>query len=422
MSSADRNSAQPSANDLDDVILQSIDGPLEQQQREELHRRIENDPVARDKFLDLQAEHRLLSQVLNNRDADFTSAVMNKILPNSSISLQAKNTQTTNRRSKASISPTPSNWWRTKSFPMIKSLIAAAIFVVLVRVSLFQPAEALGRIEGSISGITIGSVTAKEGMPITYNQSVQVTEGNAAHVRLIDGTLINLSGGSEARIERLDKRLIVHLIAGRVEAEVAHQAPGHHFSIEGNRATATAIGTRFIVWADVQEMHVTVTEGEVAVTRRSDGNALSLQQGQRVSVAEKATFAVKSERESSGEVAITGITLIDAERHLPIPEFSPLVHGATLDLAKLPSRMLNMLFSYKSAVADVDVLLEGPNKTISRQDRCRPFTMYGNTGDYYREWKPTTGIYHLTVKPIGFDQHDGNDYKISFTVVDSASK
>jgi hypothetical protein len=351
--------------------------------------------------------------VLNNRDADFTASVMTKILP------RRENIQTTDRRPTASASPMPSIWWRTKSFPIIKSMVAAALLVLLIRVSLFQPAEPLGWIEGSVTGISIGSVPATVGMPITFNKSVQVTDGSVAQVRLIDGTLVNLSGGSEARIERLNKRLIVHLIAGRAEAEVAHQVPGHHFSIEGKRATATAIGTRFIVWADVQEMHVTVTEGEVAVTRRSDGNALSLQQGQRVSVAEQAIFAVKSERESSGEVAITSILLVDAERHLPIPEFSPLVDGATLDLAKLPSRKLNMLFVHKSEVAEVDVLLEGPDKTISRQDLWRPFTMYGNTGEYYRPWKPTTGVYHLTVKPIGYDQHDGITKKITFTVVDS---
>ena len=418
MSSADRNSAQPSASDFDDVMLQSIDGTLDQQQRDELYKRIENDLVAREKFLDWHAEHRLLSQVLNNRDADFTSAVMTKILP---ILPQVKKSQRTTRRPTASASPTPSFWWRTKSFPIIQSLVAAAVLVVLIRVSLFQPAEPLGWIEGSITGISIGSVPATDGMPITFDKSVLVTEGSAAHVRLMDGTLINLSGGSEARIERLDKRLIVHLIAGRVEAEVAHQAPGHHFSIEGNRATATAIGTRFIVWADKQEMHVTVTEGEVAVTRRSDGNAVSLQQGERVSVAEKLSFAVKSKPESSGEVAITSIALIDAEQHRPISEFTPLIDGATLDLATLPSRKLNMLFTEKPGVADVDVLLEGPNKTISRQDLCRPFTMYGNTGEYFRQWEPRTGVYHLTVTPIGYDQHNGIPYKITFTVVDSGN-
>ena len=122
---------------------------------------------------------------------------------------------------------------------------------------------------------------------------------------------------------------------------------------------------------------------------------------------------------SSGQ-AVVSFTLINADTDQPIASLSPLTNGATLNLAMLPTRNLNIRANTSPAtVGSVRFGLDGKSN-YRTQDRV-PYALGGDNNGNYSTWKPSLGTHTLTARP--YTRSDargtaGTALTITFSVID----
>lgn len=97
-------------------------------------------------------------------------------------------------------------------------------------------------------------------------------------------------------------------------------------------------------------------------------------------------------------IAITSVTLINADTDQPIPGFEALPDEVTLRLSQLPTRHINLRFNAPAAVKMLTFTLPGCSLRASGTERGRPFSL-SNDKDDYKPWSPPKGSYLLTVTP-----------------------
>src|SRR5258706_12818263 len=120
---------------------------------------------------------------------------------------------------------------------------------------------------------------------------------------------------------------------------------------------------------------------------------------------------------------VSGLTLINADTDQPISGFDPLASGATLNLAVLPTRHLNMRANTVGTVASVRFDLDAT--TNFRTENTAPYALAGNSGPDYAAWTPSLGSH--TVKATAFSASGGTGTVVGttltlpFTVTDSAT-
>ncbi|QNF32003.1 heparin lyase I family protein [Adhaeribacter swui] len=85
------------------------------------------------------------------------------------------------------------------------------------------------------------------------------------------------------------------------------------------------------------------------------------------------------------------LTLMNADTHLPI---QPLTNGAILDLAKLPTRNLNILATSSKTIGSIVFSLSGAQVSNSMQSSA-PYSVFGDSGGKYLTWTPVAGTYSL---------------------------
>jgi len=103
-------------------------------------------------------------------------------------------------------------------------------------------------------------------------------------------------------------------------------------------------------------------------------------------------------RTETRRLAVTSFTLINAETNQPIAGFNPLRDGATLNLAKLPTKSLNIRANTAPrAVGSVRFSLDG--KANFRTEGSAPYALAGDQGGDYSAWTPTVGSHTLTATP-----------------------
>lgn len=117
---------------------------------------------------------------------------------------------------------------------------------------------------------------------------------------------------------------------------------------------------------------------------------------------------------------VTGLTLINADTDQPVAGFDPLVDGAVLNLAKLPTRNLNLRANTSpSPVGSVRFGLDGDPDY--RTESAVPYALAGDNAGDYAAWTPSLGAHSVTATP--YDQAGGagtagTSLALSFTVVD----
>jgi transmembrane sensor len=122
---------------------------------------------------------------------------------------------------------------------------------------------------------------------VTDNSAwVTTPAGAARQVRLADGSIVLLGGGTTMRINFSDAHRTVAMALGRARFRVAHDAR-RPFRVEARGGTVTATGTLFDVWIRPgQRVQVTLLEGAVLVkpprAKAMDRRSISLRAGQRV--------------------------------------------------------------------------------------------------------------------------------------------
>jgi hypothetical protein len=123
------------------------------------------------------------------------------------------------------------------------------------------------------------------------------------------------------------------------------------------------------------------------------------------------------------EPAVTNLTLINADSDLPIAGYDPIAAGATLNLATLPTRNLNIRANVNSLTKSV---IFGYDDTDTyRKESLAPFAIGGDASGNYSAWTPAVGTHEVRVTPYSTTSYSGDvgdTYSLSFTVTDAAGK
>jgi hypothetical protein len=123
----------------------------------------------------------------------------------------------------------------------------------------------------------------------------------------------------------------------------------------------------------------------------------------------------------TGSIAVSKLTLINADTDQPISGFDPLVSGATLNLGTLPTRNLNIAATTSpGTVGSVLFTLDGQ---VTKENGW-PYALGGNNGTDYLPWTPTAGSH--TLKAVAYTGADGTGsasaaLTINFTVSSGTS-
>lgn len=159
--------------------------------------------------------------------------------------------------------------------------------------------------------------------------------------------------------------------------------------------------------------------------------------GRPVDVAADAAGAIYVSDDESGTIyrfartaaaqRVATFTLFDATTDRPIAGYDPLPNGATLDLAALPSRALNVRANTDpTRVGSVRFGLDA--NASFRVESVFPYVLAGDrtSGGVtdYLPWTPTVGTHTLTATPFtgsGATGTAGTPLQVTFTVVDRAA-
>lgn len=122
--------------------------------------------------------------------------------------------------------------------------------------------------------------------------------------------------------------------------------------------------------------------------------------------------------------AVESFTLINADTDLPIAAFDPLLDGAEIDLALLPTNNLNIRANTSPAVVgSVQFDLDG---SINYQtESVAPYALEGDSNGDYNPWTPPLGLRTLTATPFtgsGGGGTAGDALTINFSVVNDPGK
>ena len=292
-------------------------------------------------------------------------------------------------------------------------LAAAAAFLFMVhaynRKTIADTQAALCAEIIEIQGeVRINTAQAKARDKVRPGQKLRTSPGGRVKVRYEDRSTLELKGDSRLLLRenasRTDLSKRYKLDCGELEADVAKQKAGHPMRIATPNAEAKVIGTRFMLRAETGSARLEVAEGRVRLTRLSDKKSVDVDGGYYAVATEGKALEVAripgAEPPPAG-IAVTSFTLINADTDKPIPAFDPLIDGAVLNLAKLPTRNLNVRANTSPAeVGSVTFALDGK---IHNTEGGAPYALAQEEtqreGEGYKAWTPPLGQHTLTATP-----------------------
>src|SRR4051812_17781644 len=95
---------------------------------------------------------------------------------------------------------------------------------------------------------------------------------------------------------------------------------------------------------------------------------------------------------------VTSFTLINADTDQPVPGFTTLIAGTTIDLAALPTRRLNIRANVGLNVKSVKFGFDA--NAIYKIESGAPYALAGNNGADFFAWTPAVGSH--TVKGTAY--------------------
>lgn len=123
------------------------------------------------------------------------------------------------------------------------------------------------------------------------------------------------------------------------------------------------------------------------------------------------------------DMEITGFTLINADTDRPIPGFDPIPDRAVLNLAKLPTRNLNIRANTRpDRVGAVRFTLDG---AVRKPEKDPPYALQADLEGDYPAWTPPPGPHTLTAIPYADGKASGpkgRGLTVTFTVIDPGSE
>ncbi len=119
---------------------------------------------------------------------------------------------------------------------------------------------------------------------------------------------------------------------------------------------------------------------------------------------------------------VQSFTLMNADTDKPIPAFDPIPPGATLNLALLPTRNLNMRVNLRNGFTGAFRFALNANDDFRREGSA-PYAMAGDQLGDYHPWTPSPGPHKVTAYPYAKGEPLGPGhlppYVLSFVVTDS---
>jgi hypothetical protein len=118
--------------------------------------------------------------------------------------------------------------------------------------------------------------------------------------------------------------------------------------------------------------------------------------------------------------SVTGFTLVNADSD---QDLGPLVGGATINLAALPTRNLNVRANTSPATVGSVRFGYDANAAYATENAA-PYALAGDSSGDYKAWTPSTGLHVLTATPYSLANAGGSAgtaLSVSFTVVDQAN-
>ncbi|MDB5333344.1 MAG: Ig family protein, partial [Phycisphaerales bacterium] len=116
--------------------------------------------------------------------------------------------------------------------------------------------------------------------------------------------------------------------------------------------------------------------------------------------------------------AVTGLILVNADTGKDI---APLTNGETINLAKLPTRHLNVRAQVTSDTRSVKFAYDTAPIHV---ENWAPYDLAGDSGwGHYSRWTPKVGSHTLVATPYtryGLHGQAGTSDKVTFKVIDNA--
>ncbi|GAB4093030.1 malectin domain-containing carbohydrate-binding protein [Flaviaesturariibacter terrae] len=124
---------------------------------------------------------------------------------------------------------------------------------------------------------------------------------------------------------------------------------------------------------------------------------------------------------AGGTQALGSFTLVNADNE---QDLMTLASGATINLATLPTRNLNVRANTVPATVGSVVFALGGTQVRNVTETSAPYALFGDNAGNYNPWTPATGSYSLTGTPYsaaGGTGTAGTPLTVSFTVIDNAA-
>ncbi|MBN1672595.1 MAG: FecR domain-containing protein [Kiritimatiellae bacterium] len=261
---------------------------------------------------------------------------------------------------------------------------------------------AVARITNAGPGVTIvrsaTSIAAHGGMHLLNGDILCTPPG--AEAAIVHGTasnVIRLGDDTYLRLAADGRENQLEVETGSVEAAIARQMPGRAYTFVSPHAVATVVGTRLRIEVRATATQVAVGEGAVRVSNRQTGEVVLLHAGQQATVAAQTQMTPAT----PSLPAVVGFTLIDADRDTPLTGFDPIADGATIRLAALPTRNLNIRANTRPVrVGSVRFVLNGmPTSRIENGTTAPIYSLAGDMHGDYHAWRPQPGPYTVTAIP-----------------------
>ena len=122
---------------------------------------------------------------------------------------------------------------------------------------------------------------------------------------------------------------------------------------------------------------------------------------------------------SNAAISVTSLTLINADTDQPIAGFNPIINNATINVASLPTRRLNIRANTNPATVGSVAFTFDSQATIL--ENMAPYAFKSDAGGNYAVWTPSLGEHTLRSRPYSNANAGGaagTALSIVFTVID----
>lgn len=202
---------------------------------------------------------------------------------------------------------------------MFMAIIVSAVVIVLITVASW-PLQASNNVKLRYNGGSV-VVVDSDGTPRKFERDMKLQPGDRiktgfqesfAEIMFDDNTSVAIMDNSSFVINALTPQKKITLLSGRITANVKKQSDGHPMIITTPDHSLKVLGTKFSLEASSSHADLYVSQGEVKLTRVTDGKSVLVTQGKRVMSDE---FSTNLTLRDAGDVGDTWVE--DFENGLP---------------------------------------------------------------------------------------------------------